>query len=113
MKIYLAGPMRGIPEFNFPAFFAAAKTLRDLGHDVFNPAEKGEEKEVTNDPGLQEKLAFRRKVFKLDTTYICDEAEAVVLLPGWEKSLGAVAEQALARAIGLNVSLFENMKDAA
>lgn len=39
MRIYVSGPMTGKPEFNYPAFNAAAKRLRDEGHFVINPAE--------------------------------------------------------------------------
>lgn len=103
MKVYLAGPMRGYPELNFPAFHAAAKKLREDGYEVFSPAEKGEEVLAITDPSLQSNLDFRRKVFLLDTEYICKHADAVFLLPGWEHSLGARAEKALAEAIGLEV----------
>jgi nucleoside 2-deoxyribosyltransferase len=105
MKIYLAGPMRGYEHFNFPAFHAAAKALRDEGYDVFSPAEKGEELMMTDDPSLQEQLAFRRKVFSIDMDYIANQADTVALLPGWEKSAGARAERALAEAIGLNIMI--------
>ena len=103
MKIYLAGPMRGVPEFNFPAFKFAAEKLRSEGHEVFSPAEKGEEAALNARPELQNSIEFRRKVFKLDTSYICDEAECVALLPGWRYSTGAVAEHALGIAIGIQI----------
>ena len=110
MKLYLAGPMRGYPEFNFPAFHAAAKLLREAGYEVFSPAEKGLEKHAEANP---ESLAFRRAVFKLDTEWICDHADGVALLPEWLKSKGAIAEDALARAVGLpSVSVETWLRDA-
>ena len=39
MRLYLAGPMSGKPQMNFPAFEKAAKSLRRRGHDVVSPAE--------------------------------------------------------------------------
>lgn len=116
MNIYLAGPMRGYKDFNFPAFFAAAEVLRKDGHQVFNPAErdtnefgseklkseKGDEAELSRNLGM-DGLSLTRKVFLHDTHYICTQADAIALLPGWEKSKGANAEKALAEAIGLKV----------
>jgi len=102
MKIYLAGPMRGIPLSNFPAFDAAAVKLRAEGHEVFNPADHDRllGLDGTNgDIGVD----LRRKLFGADTDWICRTADAVALLPGWEKSLGAMAEWRLALAVGLEV----------
>lgn len=106
MKVYLAGPMSGIPDFNFPAFHAAAAYLRELGHSVFNPAEKDEEihdKSIfagAGDIEACEKKGFSlRAALAADTKYICEEAEAIAMLPGWEASGGARAEWALAHAL--------------
>lgn len=111
-KIYLAGPMRGYAKFNFPAFFEAADKLRSAGHTVFNPAERdvnlhGDKLMDTKtgdladiDPSLNFSL---RHALAADTQFICLEADAIALLPGWEKSKGATAEYALAQALGHEV----------
>lgn len=116
MRIYLAGPMRGIKDFNFPAFHAATARLRAEGHEVFSPAERdveefgaavlktetGSEAEVAGNLGVSP-LQMARNCFLYDTHYICTRADAVYVLPGWETSRGAKAERALAEAIGLRV----------
>jgi hypothetical protein len=105
--------MRGIPEFNFPAFHNATKALRDAGHTVFNPAEQDNERHGTdiskgNATG-DEKEAAKNHGFDLrvalgdDLAWICREAEGIALLPGWENSKGAKAEYATAVALGLEV----------
>jgi hypothetical protein len=116
MKIYVAGPMRGIAEFNFPAFHNAAAFLRGKGHEVFNPAERdiiatGVDISRGNDTGdntlAEVKHGFNlREALKDDLEFICLQADAVVMLPGWEKSLGAQAEVATARALGLRIMPF-------
>ncbi len=37
MRIYLAGPMTGLPDLNRPAFDAAERRLTEQGHFVINP----------------------------------------------------------------------------
>lgn len=95
MKLYLAGPMRGYPDFNFPAFDAGAEALRALGFDVFNPADHDRS---TGKP--IESLTIRECMLA-DTAWICEYAEGIALLDGWQKSTGALAEVALARALGI------------
>lgn len=111
MKTYLGGPMSGIPHFNFPAFQRAAAHLRSLGHEVFNPAERDNERHGTdisagNAAGCQKQAASEhgfdlRTALHDDLSFICREAEAIALLPGWENSKGARAEHATAAALGL------------
>jgi hypothetical protein len=111
MKVYVAGPMRGIPGFNFPAFNAATARLRAEGHEVFNPAERDSERHGVdisqgNAAGCEE-IAAKEHGFDLrvalgeDLAFICAHADAVALLPGWENSKGACAERAAGIALGL------------
>lgn len=104
MKIYLAGPMRGAHLFNFPAFFRAAMDLRALGHEVFNPAE--------NDMagGLDPSESLESQNFDLDIAFVWDirhvlMADAIALLPGWEKSTGSCVERSVAAMTGKKVIL--------
>lgn len=108
--IYLAGPMQGYPEFNFPTFNAAAYTLRQSGYQVFNPAEKDIERHggvnisAGNAAGsiaeAKAKHGFSlRQALSEDMAFICLEANVIVLLPGWEKSNGAQAEHRTAVAL--------------
>lgn len=121
MKIYVAGPMRGYPEFNFPAFRDATAWLRAKGYEVFNPAESDNEKHGT-DIGAgnmkgDEALAVSQHGFSLrealgrDAHFITQEANAIYMLVGWEKSTGAQAEWALARAMGLLIFYQGGLED--
>ena len=108
-KIYLAGPMRGIKDFNFPLFHAAAKALREQGHEVFNPAEAEEAQYgvgfAKSEGGFFADIPHFdfREALERDCSMILGWAEAIALLPGWEKASGAQAEYLLAKAIGLRI----------
>lgn len=108
-NVYVAGPMRGLPEFNFPAFNAADDRLTDLGYDVFNPAARDratgfDPSGMTGHENLTAHGFDLRAALGADTYYIAHHADGILLLDGWENSSGARAELALAAALGLNAS---------
>jgi len=90
-RIYVAGPMTGIEDFNFPAFNAAAEALRAAGYIVENPADHG----LVEGADWADYLAY-----DLTRLGLCD---TIYLLPGWEKSKGAQLELLIAERLGMAV----------
>lgn len=93
-RIYLAGPMTGLPEHNYPAFFAAAAVLRNEGLEVINPADYG----VVD--GWDWADYMRRGLSLLSG---CSE---IVMLPGWSQSKGARLELFFADQLGMKTHLY-------
>jgi hypothetical protein len=97
MRVYTAGPMTHYPQFNFPAFIRLAEKLRAAGYEVVSPAELDNEADraralaspdgspIHYDSGMTHADFLAR-----DIKIIADGGiEAIVVLPGWERSKGA------------------------
>ena len=99
-KIYIAGPMRGLPDFNYPKFNHFAEAHRAVGWDVANPVEIGADygtpEQINDSPALLAAV-MAAELHALET---CD---AVFLLDGWHKSVGAQKELAAAISYGLKI----------
>lgn len=101
-KVYIAGPMRGHPELNFPAFDKAAALGRALGWHVISPAEMdrahGDTPEAVGPIGWNGgEPAYVRKFIERDYNVIIRElkaenGDAIAVLPGFETSVGARGE---------------------
>lgn len=88
MRVYISGPVTGMPDLNLPAFERAADLATSLGKTPlvphwFVPA------------GASWEEAMRRCV---ETLAKADELWA---LPGWRESRGARIEVALAKELGI------------
>jgi hypothetical protein len=105
-KAYVAGPMSGHADYNFPAFFAASEFLEQQGYTAINPAkldcDAGYPLERLKLLTPEEFQEFLKGAMKRDLEAI-QSCDALVLLPGWEKSKGARAERAVAEWAGLRV----------
>lgn len=96
-RVYVAGPMTGYPEMNFPAFHDAAARLRALGLEVFNPAELN----LGDDPAWEDCMrADLRQMM---------HCNAICMLPGWEASRGATLEHHIATTLGFHVMFANEM----
>jgi hypothetical protein len=91
-RVYLAGPMTGISELNFPAFNQEAERLRAEGLQVLNPADHG----IVDGADWADYL--RHDIAGLAS------CERIHLLRGWTKSKGACLEMTIAKALGMTVT---------
>lgn len=94
---YLAGPMSNFPQFNFPAFDAAAKTLRKHGYKIVSPAELDSKK--TRAAALASKDGHPGKqkhtwgdFLARDVKLVADKVQGIILMPDWSHSRGARLE---------------------
>lgn len=90
-RVYIAGPMTGLPEFNFPAFNAAAARLAADGFTPVNPA----------DHGLVDGAQWG-DYLRYDLAQLVG-CEAIYFLTGWSHSRGARLEHSLAQALGMEL----------
>jgi nucleoside 2-deoxyribosyltransferase len=90
-RLYLAGPMTGYSDLNFPLFHAETARLRALGFDVVNPAE------INVDPSKGWAECLKADIAQLVT---CD---GIALLPEWNRSKGATFEHHIAETLGLDI----------
>jgi hypothetical protein len=91
VTVYISGPMTGLPDHNYPLFQSVAETLRAAGYTVVSPHE------------LNPSTRSWADCMRVDLTALLNGPEAIILLPGWEASRGAVLEHDTAKAIGLDV----------
>lgn len=101
MRYYLAGPMSNIPQFNFPAFYAAAEDLRSAGNEIVSPAELDDQEDSgaamsspDGNPGSRDHMGGKTwgDFLSRDVKLIADGVDGIVFLPNWEKSRGARLE---------------------
>lgn len=104
--VYVAGPMTGYPQHNFPAFHAATLDLRERGYDVTSPAEL--DLQAGYDPAHEATAEELAAMLDRDIDAVM-AADAVVVLPGWDASIGVMMEVTLAEALGKPVIPLEQL----
>ena len=99
--VYVAGPMRGRKDFNFPAFDLLRNELAGKGYNVISSADidRADGFKEKTDKAADSCTYAMRDFWAL--YYVAKKGGAIALLPGWEKSIGASAEAALAKWMGL------------
>ena len=103
-KIYIAGPMTGYPQYNFPAFLDAEEDLISKGWQVLSPARMDIERGFNpiKDPTAVFTPGMLPPAIRMDVDAILD-CDAIAMLDNWSESKGAKAEYYVARWAGLKI----------
>lgn len=99
-KIYIAGPMQKIENYNFSEFFRAEKKLKKYGYNVINPARLSLKLSKKLKKDLSE---IPRNLFILQDLKELLKCDAIYMLKGWLDSEGSQLEYEIAKQIGINI----------
>lgn len=107
-QIYIAGPMRGLPYFNFPAFDTARNALIAAGFEVCSPADldRHEGFDALAMPADSDWSEFPETDLNFQAVVMRDlqalsGCQGILMLDGWQRSRGSRAEKAVAEWLGL------------
>lgn len=89
-QVYIAGPMSGLPGYNYDAFDEAAEDWQEKGWAVHNPASS-----------FNRSLEIPYRLYMQAAIALLVQADAIAMLPGWEDSKGAKMEALIAQRLGL------------
>jgi hypothetical protein len=110
MKVYIAGPINGVPDGNRPAFKEAADRVRAAGHEPVNPWDIPPDHDgpcCPGDPPDHDPVGLHAYGCYLRADILqlmwCD---AIMLLENWHQSRGASTESHIAWSLGLQVVEF-------
>jgi hypothetical protein len=103
---YIAGPMRGYENFNFPAFDHTRNILLRKGWDVISPADIDRATDKNADDTKLARVDDQTRFVLRDfwSLYLIKKlgGGAICLLPDWHKSTGATGEIMLSRWLKLD-----------
>ncbi len=94
IKLYIAGPMTGMPQHNQPAFWKASQELSEAGYLVLHTAHP-DNLEPEKLKSTSWELWLRKAIARMM------DADAIALLPGWQASRGARLEVMVGLEVGM------------
>lgn len=123
LTLYLAGPMSGIPQFNYPEFARITKELRGAGYNIISPAEHDTPRQqgmavASNDGLIDGKMPVDDRTIKFDgetwgdvlardVKLIFDRCDGVVVMQNWGKSRGARLEVFVANLTARSIFVYQ------
>jgi len=91
-KYYISGPMTGYPNFNYDAFDNTEERLIKSGNTCYNPAKAFEGKQNLD------WILYMKNDYEMLL-----KCEHVLVIDGWDKSLGSILEVVYALSRGKRI----------
>lgn len=99
ITLYIAGPMSGYKDRNYPLFNEVEARLVKADYNVLNPARIDAQFPMGDgEPERTWDWYMRRALVML-----CEGADGIALLPGWQHSRGALLEERVGRGLGMRI----------